>query len=377
MEEKLLIRFLERKCEVEEARLVLQWIEQSEENKAAFVRLQSLWTAIEMDKATELNEACVRSIMHQVRASRIRRNWYGSIATIASCAAAILLFVFVYPYFNRTPEYDYEALLKNIPSGKEITLMQGSDTKLKLADETADVDYQKKAAIIVNDTLQIEKDTDSKVLNTLHIPYGKRSKLILADGTLVFLNAGSTLIYPSEFSGSVREVYLDGEAYFDVRKSKDIKFQVKTAYKTIEVLGTQFNVSVDKESKKFETVLVNGRIALNGNERQIEIEPNQYYVYSESTRTEQIRKVDVADYISWKDGRLRFKEERMESVLRKLEKIYNINVNLKNPKYLTYQVTGNLNLKNTPEETLDVLMSILVPDNHLNRSNMYQLTVNK
>ncbi len=152
---------------------------------------------------------------------------------------------------------------------------------------------------------------------------------------------------------------------------------VKTAYKTIEVLGTQFNVSVDKESKKFETVLVNGRIALNGNERQIEIEPNQYYVYSESTRTEQIRKVDVADYISWKDGRLRFKEERMESVLRKLEKIYNINVNLKNPKYLTYQVTGNLNLKNTPEETLDVLMSILVPDNHLNRSNMYQLTVNK
>ena len=59
MEDKLLIRFLERKCEVEEARLVLQWIEQSEENKAAFVRLQSLWTAIEMDKATELNEACV------------------------------------------------------------------------------------------------------------------------------------------------------------------------------------------------------------------------------------------------------------------------------------------------------------------------------
>ena len=134
MEEKLLIRFLERKCEVEEARLVLQWIEQSEENKAAFVRLQSLWTAIEMDKATELNEACVRSIMHQVRASRIRRNWYLSIATIASCAAAILLFVFVHPNFNRTPEYDYEALLKNIPSGKEITLMQGSDTKLKLAD---------------------------------------------------------------------------------------------------------------------------------------------------------------------------------------------------------------------------------------------------
>ena len=83
MKEKLLIRFLERKCEVEEARLVLQWIEQSEENKAAFVRLQSLWTAIEMDKATELNEACVRSIMHQVKASRIRRNWYWSIATIA------------------------------------------------------------------------------------------------------------------------------------------------------------------------------------------------------------------------------------------------------------------------------------------------------
>jgi Fe2+-dicitrate sensor, membrane component len=376
MEDKLLIRFLERKCEGEEARLVLQWIEQSEENKAAFVVCNlfgplSKWIKRQSLMKPASAPSCIRL------SPRIRRNWYRSIATIASCAAAILLFVFVYPYFNRTPEYDYEALLKKYSFRKRDYVDARFRHETETSRRNSRCGLSEKAAIIVNDTLQIEKDTDSKVLNTLHIPYGKRSKLILADGTLVFLNAGSTLIYPSEFSGSVREVYLDGEAYFDVRKSKDIKFQVKTAYKTIEVLGTQFNVSVDKESKKFETVLVNGRIALNGNERQIEIEPNQYYVYSESTRTEQIRKVDVADYISWKDGRLRFKEERMESVLRKLEKIYNINVNLKNPKYLTYQVTGNLNLKNTPEETLDVLMSILVPDNHLNRSNMYQLTVNK
>ncbi len=373
MEDILLVRFIERKCSEGEAKEVLNWIEQSDENKSAFIRLQTIWAAIEIDRTSELDQFCVDRILQKVRKKRMLRNFYWS---ISACAAAILLLIMLLPFTNKTPIYDYEALLKHIPSSKDITLIQGTNSKIELTSESADVNYYQADSIIINDTLKISRENKPE-LNTLHIPYGKRSRLVLADGTLVFLNSGSTLIYPSTFGDGNREVYLDGEAYFDVRKAKGVKFLVKTAYKTIEVLGTQFNVSVDKETKSFEAVLVNGRILLNANDKPIELAPNQYYSYSAETSNEQLKRVDVADYISWKDGRLRFKEETMASVLRKLEKIYNIKVTLRESKYLTYTVSGNLNLQNTPEETLDVLMSILVPAYKGKSSKFYQLTVNK
>jgi len=376
MEEKLLIRFLERKCEVEEARLVLQWIEQSEENKAAFVRLQSLWTAIEMDKATELNEACVRSIMHQVKAPRIRRNWYRSMATIASCAAAILLFVFIYPYFTHTPQQDYEALLRSKPNSKDVVLLHGSDNSIELESDSVKVSYLNTKSIVVNGNMKISKEPKAQP-NMLYVPKGKRSVLTLADGSVVYLNSGSTIIYPSDFEGDVREVYFEGEGYFAVKKSAGKKFIVKTRIRSIEVLGTEFNVFVDNESEIFETVLVNGSISLNTKEKHLVLKPNECYRVNEKEQEEQLKTVDVRDYTSWKDNRLYFNKEKMEFVIKKLENVYDIKITVHNSKYLNYVISGNLNLKNSPEETLDIVMSLVIPDYKPYRKKYYSISVNQ
>ncbi len=376
MEDKLLIRFLEQKCEVEEARLVLQWIEQSEENKAAFVRLKSLWTAIEMDKATELNEACVRSIMHQVKAPRIRRNWYGAIATIASCAAAILLFVLIYPYFTHTPQQDYEALLRSKPNSKDVVLLHGSDNSIELESDSVKVSYLNAKSIVVNGNMKINKEPKAQP-NMLYVPKGKRSVLTLADGSVVYLNSGSTIIYPSDFEGDVREVYLEGEGYFAVKKSAGKKFIVKTRIRSIEVLGTEFNVFVDNESEIFETVLVNGSISLNTKEKHLVLKPNECYRVNEKQQEELLKTVDVRDYTSWKDNRLYFNKEKMEFVIKKLENVYDIKITVKNTKYSNYVISGNLNLKNSPEETLDVVMSLVIPDYKPNKHKLYSISVNR
>lgn len=205
----------------------------------------------------------------------------------------------------------------------------------------------------------------------MYVPYGKRSTLILADGSKIHLNSGSSLVYPTEFAKDKREVYLDGEAYFEVAKEPERKFVVQTAYKVIEVLGTKFNVSVDKKQSLFETVLVTGKIALDSNDGKIELTPNQYYGYKPDSGEDELKTVDVKNYISWIEGKLKFDRESLDKVLRKLEKSYNIEIKFLDPKYLEYQISGNLDLKNTPEETMNILVRILIPGYNPQKQKLY------
>ena len=136
-------------------------------------------------------------------------------------------------------------------------------------------------------------------------------------------------------------------------------------------MGTKFNVSVDKTQNLFETVLVTGKIGLESNAGKIELTPNQYYVYQSDSGRDELRTVDVRDYISWIEGRLRFNREPLVKVIRKLEKSYNIKIEFFNPKYLEYLISGNLDLKNTAEETMDVLMRILIPNYNPQKQKLF------
>lgn len=179
-----------------------------------------------------------------------------------------------------------------------------------MSDTSIVVTYDKKGQILINDTVAVPGEKENlDHLNTIRVPYGKRSTLILADGSKVYLNSGSSLVYPAVFAKDKREVYLDGEAYFEVSKEARRKFVVQTAYKAVEVLGTKFNVSVDKRQSLFEAVLVTGKIGLESNTGKIELIPNQYYGYDPDSGQDELKTVDARDYISWIEGRLRFNRE--------------------------------------------------------------------
>lgn len=372
MNDERLIGFIERRCSDKEAREILRWIEATSENKTRFAQLQSLWASADIASAMqneEADQADVQFIMSKIQKKRLPRAFY-YISAVAS-VAAILLFFFFMPFDNE-PDYDYEKALARDGNQKEIILTLQAGKSIKLTDTSVVVAYNKKGQILINDTVEIS-EKEKHTLNTIHVPYGKRSILILEDSTKVYMNSGSSLAYPTVFAANKREVYLDGEAYFEVAEESNRKFIVKTAYKAVEVLGTQFNVSIDKSLNKFETVLVSGKIALEGSSGQIVMEPNQLYGFSSSSGNEEIKMVDPLDYISWINDKLRFRKEPLYGVLRKIEKVYNIEVVLLKPDYMNYQISGNLDMRNTAKETLDIVMSILTADYEPDNQRFYEI----
>ncbi len=174
-----------------------------------------------------------------------------------------------------------------------------------------------------------DKMNNKIYFNELRVPYGKRFEVILGDGTHIYLNSGSELKYPSYFSAnSSREVYLKGEAYFEVFKDENRPFIVITDELNTKVLGTKFNVSAYSNTEATEVVLVEGLVGIKVNEEKI----NDYLILNPSQKGYKLKKeeniliedVSVAKYISWKDGVLMFENESTENIFKVLERRYNV-----------------------------------------------------
>lgn len=372
MTEERIIRFISRECTPEESRQVLQWIEANEKNKKAFVRLQAIWASMELVYREEYDSASTRQIIRKIRKNRVRTTViYG----VAAAVAAVLLYALFIPSHQSYSIKDYEKALSELSVQKEITLTvhkEKKTQKFQLADSTVTVANTSKGHILINDSMKVIEN-EKRTLNTIHVPYGRRSFISLSDGTKIHLNSGSSLVYPSVFASDKREVYLDGEAYFDVARSATGKFIVQTAYRTVEVAGTKFTVLVDKEMQSFQTVLISGKVSLNGKEGVIELNPNELYSFSAKTQDENLKTVDVSNYVSWINGNLKFNKEPLHQILHKLEKIYNIDITLLKVEYTDYLVSGSLNLKNSSEETLDHLMTILATDYKPENQKFYKI----
>ncbi|MDD4516294.1 FecR domain-containing protein [Massilibacteroides sp.] len=367
----LIIRFLDKKTTKDEALELLEWIEASEENRRYFSTVHSVWTMIQLETTEYTDPEQIKIILNNsIKAnSPFKKNtmrwWKNAVAAACVILLSLGVWIWLMPEDN---SIDYHSIMTNLPQGDDITITINPLEKTKKAenriitldDSIARLNHTGIAGVTINDTLNIEEAT--LALNTVRVPYGKRMILLLEDSTTIYLNSGSTLIYPSVFADNKREVYLDGEAYFEVKRDPERKFIVQTTIKPVEVLGTIFNVSVDEEHDFFETVLVNGSIALNTKEEKIKLTQNQRYYYIPSTQEESIEEVDVSNYISWIDGKLKFKKEPMFRAIQKLEKVYNVKIELTDPECANRFVSGELNLQDSVEETMTFLLSTLVPE---------------
>lgn len=171
---------------------------------------------------------------------------------------------------------------------------------------------------------------ESVEMQTVYVPAGQRSLVTLADGTTVWVNGKSTLTFPNRFSSRTRNVELDGEAYFDVRKNPEKQFIVSTAHQSaIKVLGTKFNVKAYKEADEVITTLVEGKInfEFNNTSRQpqyIAMAPGQKLIYySQNGRTE-LYTTSGERELSWKDGKIIFRQTSLRDALDILTDRYNV-----------------------------------------------------
>lgn len=212
--------------------------------------------------------------------------------------------------------------------------------------------------------LQISEKIKSSIKTTnytLKVPFGKKISLILSDGTKVFLNSGSSISYPSRFTFSKeRKVILQGEAYFEVAKNKNKPFIVKTDLLNVRVLGTKFNVSAYKNDIENSVTLVEGKVAVsksvgfeNEKLKSVLLKPNQIASIQRESNVEiKVTKVaNTSKHISWKNKELEFKNDKFITIIKKLERNFNVNIISENNNLNNMEFTGNFN----KEDVFDIL----------------------
>lgn len=175
-----------------------------------------------------------------------------------------------------------------------------------------------------------ERNQLSTLYNTIEVPYGKRSQITLYDGTKVWLNSGTKFKYPVVFNSNSRDVFIEGEAYFNVAKDKDHPFIVNLGKLNIKVLGTRFNVCAYPDDNEFSATLDEGSVkAINTSiDMCLELKPGEQIILNRQTNGMKLYKVDTELYTSWKEGMLKFENAPFDELIRKMERWYDVKINV-------------------------------------------------
>lgn len=284
--------------------------------------------------------------------------------------AAILVLVLsvgtAIPYIYFTQHSDkYTEIPVSSSGSNEAKLILSGGEEILLKERQTDLQFNSAGNQIKIDQdsiINYNRTTDQNTMTQVIIPFGKRSNILLSDGTKVWLNAGSKLVFPQKFSGKNRKVFLKGEAYFDVIKNKDIPFIVSTDKMNVIVHGTEFNMRNNDFENELEVVLIEGAVSLkessviNFLDKEIKLEPNQKAVYNkEDNKITVESNVDVAYYISWREGLLEFNKESILNVFKRLSQFYNVSFVTESSVELNRKISGKLDLKETLEEVMKVV----------------------
>lgn len=178
---------------------------------------------------------------------------------------------------------------------------------------------------VINPNAAVPKD-NTNAHNTLSTPTGGQYNIILADGTKVYLNTVSSIKYPTQFNGNQRVVELSGEAYFEVAKNKSKPFIVQSGNQSIEVLGTHFNVHAYPNESVIKTTLLEGSVAISYKNKKAILRPGQQSNVSDHSNQIAIREMDTQAAIAWKNGRFKFDNADLKTVMKQLERWYGIEV---------------------------------------------------
>ncbi|NDV45103.1 FecR family protein [Flagellimonas sediminis] len=160
--------------------------------------------------------------------------------------------------------------------------------------------------------------------------WGQKLNIILADGTQVRLNSGSTLKYPSRFEGDFRHVKLVGEAFFEVTRNPQRPFVIESGEVKTTVLGTSFNVDTYPDNDQIAVTVSTGKVKVASRENEIILEPNEQGVFHKKTKTMSKEKVDISTALNWKDGVIHFEDVPLSQALKTLEKWYGVSFVLEN-----------------------------------------------
>jgi ferric-dicitrate binding protein FerR (iron transport regulator) len=297
------------------------------------------------------------------KVARRRRIRYACIS-----AAAILFILILIPFLinkvEQPKEVDYQSMLQSTGSetGKKDVCLILSDKKImNLKDDNVELIYDKNGNISISNNSILPKvnapEKDARQLNQLIVPYGKTSYVMLGDGTKIWVNSGSRIVYPSVFNPDKREIFVEGEIYLEVAKNEHCPFFVKTDLMEIAVTGTSFNVQAYKDDFSQKVVLVSGSVSVvnAAKNESIHLLPNQIYDYNRNTNTSRVEDVEIYDYICWKYGFFHFQNEELVTVLERVKKYYDADIEYNRQELANVKVSGKLDMKENISEVLNLV----------------------
>lgn len=190
----------------------------------------------------------------------------------------------------------------------------------------------------------------------IHTAYGEEKHVFLPDSSEVWVNAGTNLKYPKKFKGDQRAVYLDGEAYFSVRKDNSKSFVVQTGDISIRVLGTQFNVKAYPDDERIITTLTSGKVEIytGSNDSRI-LKPNEQLTYNKNTSKINITEISVDETDAWRNGGLIFSDAPLSEILQALERKFDVSIS----DNTTIAVSKLYTVKFLKNESLEEILGIL------------------
>ncbi|MEG2339711.1 MAG: FecR domain-containing protein [Odoribacter sp.] len=347
----LIARFLAGEISEEERKELEEWKEASPRNRALFDELcDPQHIAAHRKKSQKYNqEKGWKSVKQQIHHRQVKK----FIIRYSAYAAAIVLVVTVSYFFMYKPLPENSIAVYN----QEKTILPGSAKAILTLADGSVVDLEEKQTFKLQEKNGTTITKDSSILNyktkgsnrelvynKIEIPRGGEYTLKLSDGTIVYLNAMSSLRFPVHFSGATREVELEGEAYFEVSKQRK-PFIVKTAQMNVEVLGTVFNISCYSEDNIARTTLVNGSVKVTSSclSTPLVLKPSQQAHFDKASHRIQVENVDVEQYIAWKSGHFYFKDWRLEDIMIYLSRWYDIQVFYQNNTMKDLKFGCNIN----------------------------------
>ena len=289
MDEQLLIRFLTHTCTPEDLRSIDQWIASGKPNADWLFEMERIWSLkdeLRFSDRREIEEAYNRFTLSQGKSKNAKPHFY------------------IYP------------ILKYVAAVIIIGLLGLNLYKM------------------------VQPATVGE--NTVEVPKGQRASLMLSDGTKIWLNSQSKLIYPTQFSDKERNVRLEGEAFFDVAHKEHLPFVVHSPLLAIKVLGTKFNVASYENDEQVTTTLAEGSVEVGDEKGSVRLKPEEQALFCKGDRSLRVQKVDVGMYLAWKDGKFIFEEQSLEQIMKQLQRWYEMSVFYTNEEVKQYTFSGDL-----------------------------------
>ncbi|MDH6305681.1 transmembrane sensor [Parabacteroides sp. PF5-5] len=312
--EAIILHYLQHTISEDEMRVLMAWVKESEENKKLFFQLKNTYD--------------------------LQRGLYPSPEEIKDSKERLLA------KLHKIEESERQKQIKQAKGRRLMSLYK----------------YTAVAVLCIGLTLGMQHLFNSGKATQyveLDLEAGPRmSHMTLSDGTKVVLNASSKLKFPEKFNKNVREVFLDGEAYFDVVKNEKIPFVVRTDKQVITVLGTQFNVMNYSADDYAITTLVSGSIQLQSigeSNEEVVLKPNQQAFFNKNTNQLALSSVKIDLDRTWVNKLYHFRKEPLHLIAARLEKIYGVNIQIKNDSIRNIECTGTFGLDQKIEEVLRLI----------------------